>query len=98
MENILNTYRNGKLYKIINNINNSCHVGSTTQDLTIRMAEHIEQYKLWLTYTINYDFITSHKLFNIYCAEPCKIELIENYVCLTKKKNYGPEKDIILKY
>ena len=51
MENIINTYRNGKIYKIFNNIDNSCSVGSTIKELNIRMAEHIEQYKLWIKST-----------------------------------------------
>ena len=88
MENIINTYRNGKIYKIFNNIDNSCYVGSTIKELNIRMAEHITLYKLLLKYNINCVFIISYKLFASYGLEGCSIELIENYECLTKKEIY----------
>ena len=43
-----NKYANGKIYKITNNINNECYVGSTIKELRIRMFAHIANYKMWL--------------------------------------------------
>eukprot|EP01080_Neovahlkampfia_damariscottae_P012895 gene12895-7314_t len=38
-------YQNGKIYKIINLTNEKCYIGSTTQKLSVRMAEHRSFYK-----------------------------------------------------
>jgi hypothetical protein len=85
MENtIINKYVNGKIYKITNNINNECYVGSTIKELHIIMKAHISNYKLWLKHNCIYTYITSYKLFNLYGLESCKIELLETYSCLNK--------------
>ena len=33
-------YKNGKIYQILNTIDDDCYVGSTTQPLSKRMAYH----------------------------------------------------------
>ena len=33
-------YKNGKIYKILNTVNNDCYIGSTCQKLCQRMAKH----------------------------------------------------------
>jgi hypothetical protein len=81
---IINKYVNGKIYKITNNIDSICYIGSTTKELNIRMSKHISEYKVWLKNIVKYSYITSYYLFNTYKIEQCKIELIENYTCLNK--------------
>jgi hypothetical protein len=88
---IINKYVNGKIYKITNNINNECYIGSTTKELNIRMYEHICSYKVWLKNNVKYGYITSYYLFNIYKIEQCKIELIENNTCLNKIELHARE-------
>ena len=71
-------YQNGKIYKIWDNNYTECYVGSTTQDLSVRMAEHRKFYKHyleWKTRTTNYT--SACKLFNKYDIENCRIELEE---------------------
>ena len=75
MEITLNKYSNGKIYKIINNIDNICYVGATCQTLKERLYEHTRHYKTWLTN--NKGYYSSFTLFNIYTIDACKIELIE---------------------
>ena len=60
---IINKYSNGKIYKITNNINNECYIGSTITDLNKRMAEHIAHYKLWLKDNVKYPFIALLRIF-----------------------------------
>jgi hypothetical protein len=83
MENTINNkYANGKIYKITNNIDDVCYVGSTTRELNIRMSGHINQYKSWLKDNVKY--ITSCYLFSKYGLENCTIELLQLYPCLNK--------------
>ena len=89
MEITLNNYSNGKIYKIINNVNNECYVGSTTTALNNRMAYHIKNYKNWLI-TKN-KFVSSYNLFIKYGLENCKIELLEIIPCFNKKELYTKE-------
>ena len=73
MSNILNKYINSKVYKIINNINNICYVGSTTCTLRHRFSCHKSGYKIWLK-NINYSQCTSYILFHNYGLENCTIQ------------------------
>ncbi len=41
-------YNNGKIYKIVCNITQECYVGSTTQPLSKRLAQHVTDYKRYL--------------------------------------------------
>ena len=91
MENTINKYSTGKIYKITNNIDNICYVGSTIQYLHIRLSGHIQKYKLWLKDPIQYPFISSYKLFNIYGLKNCKIELIELYITFNRTELYKRE-------
>jgi hypothetical protein len=86
MEITLNKYSNGKIYKIINNVDDICYVGSSTRELNNRMLEHIGAYKLWITDNLKYPFTSSFNLFNIYGLDNCKIELIENFQCFNKQE------------
>jgi len=65
-------YSKGKIYKIVNNVNDKVYYGSTTQPLSHRMGNHRKK---------NYN-CTSKKL-DIDIKE-CKIILVENYSCNSK--------------
>ena len=67
-------YQNGKIYKILNNIDGEIYVGSTIEKLSTRMAHH--RYSLKKRPHIKlYDHMNKLDVKNFY------IELIENYPC-----------------
>ena len=78
-------YENGKIYRIVGNVQNSkCYIGSTVQPLSKRMGGHRGDYKRFQdrlkTKTMSFD------LFDEYGIENCSIILIENYPCETKEE------------
>ena len=75
---IQNKYQNRKIYKIVDIGYNKCYIGSTCEELSMRMARHRANYKRFLnggkaSHTRSYD------LFMEYGIENCKIELIEYF-------------------
>ena len=76
---ITNKYQNGKIYKITDIGYNKCYIGSTCEELSMRMARHRAGFKQFLN--DNKKHIRSYDLFNEYGVENCKIELIEYYKC-----------------
>ena len=78
---ITNKYQNAKIYKITDIAYNKCYIGSTTEELSQRMARHRRDFKQFLI--SDKRFISSYDLFNEYGVENCKIELIEYYKCDT---------------
>ena len=78
---IQNKFQNGKIYKITDIGYNKCYIGSTTEELSMRMARHRSKFKVFLKSGEGY--ISSCDLFNEYGVENCKIELIQYYKCDT---------------
>jgi len=78
-------YKNGKIYKITNNVNDLIYVGSTIQSLSQRYASHKSQSK-----TITNKKL--HKAFTEIGINNFKIELIENYPCNNKEELWNREK------
>ena len=76
-----NKYHNGKIYKIVDIGYNKCYIGSTTEELSMRIARHRSNFKRFLN--IGKKFVSSFELFNEYGIENCKIEFIEYYKCDT---------------
>ena len=79
---IPNKFHNAKIYRITDIGYTKCYIGSTTEELSQRMARHRTKYKKFLRddkegHTRSYD------LFNEYGIENCKIELIEYFKCDT---------------
>ena len=79
---INNKYHNSKIYQITDIGYSKCYIGSTTEELSQRMARHRLDYKSFLSggkegHTRSFD------LFNEYGVENCKIELIEYFKCDT---------------
>ena len=79
---IPNKYQNGKIYKITDIGYNKCYIGSTCEELSMRMARHRGYYKYFLKCGKG-SHIRSYDLFNEFGVENCKIELIEYYKCDT---------------
>ena len=82
-------YKNGKVYKIIDNTNGNIYIGSTAQDrLCRRLQKHVSNYKYYLKGKRNY--ISS---FDILKNDDYYIELIEKVPCdsrdeLTKREGH----------
>jgi hypothetical protein len=86
-------YQLGKIYKIINNINNEIYVGSTCEPiLARRLAGHIGTYKQYLKGKTRY--ISSYKIIEMGNYE---IVLIENYPCENKDELHKRERHYIEK-
>ena len=77
-----NKYHNGKIYKITDIAYTKCYIGSTTEELSQRMARHRQGFKRFLRGDKE-SHIRSYDLFNEYGVENCKIELIEYFKCDT---------------
>jgi len=74
-------YQNGKIYKIVNDIDNELYVGSSIQPLSKRMVEHRSHSK--------YDQYNKTKLyvhFQKIGVEHFKIVLVELFPCLVREE------------
>ena len=76
----MSLYNKGKIYKVLNILDNEVYVGSTTQTLSKRLSEH----KIRTNDTTRHHKLNEHMrslgIDNFY------IELIENYPCNTKEE------------
>ena len=86
----MNKYQNGKIYKLVNTEGTLTYIGSTTQTLAKRKANHHSNYKSWKNGRQNY--ITSFKIFDE-DEEGCQIVLLEAFPCnnreeLEKRERY----------
>ena len=79
---ITNKYQNAKIYKITDIAYTKCYIGSTCEELSMRMARHRQNYKQFLNGRAK-GHIRSIDIFNEYGVENCKIELIEYCKCDT---------------
>ena len=89
----MNNYHNGKIYKVVDIGYNKCYIGSTTENLSMRMVRHRSDYKRYKDGKMNK--IMSFDLFDEYGIENCKIELIENVKCETKEELLKKEGEYI---
>ena len=89
-----NKYNNGKIYKIVDVGYNLCYIGSTTEELSQRMARHRYHYK-YFTEGKKQNFITIFKIFEQFGVEHCKIELVELYPCNSRMELEKREGEII---
>jgi hypothetical protein len=74
-------YKNGKIYKIIDNTNGNIYIGSTCKKLCQRIAQHRKSYKRYLEGNFNY--ITSFKILE---NDDYDIILIEEVNCENKEQ------------
>ena len=69
-------YQHGKIYKILNTVDDSCYIGSTTQPLSKRMASH----RKCSNDIANRDRLLYTKMRDLGVAN-FYIELLEDYPC-----------------
>ena len=89
----MNRYENGKIYKIVDVGYNKCYIGSTTEPLSKRMERHRKCHKRYLE-TGKVD-TRCRLLFEEFGVENCKIELLENYACMSKEELLRKEGEYI---
>ena len=71
-------YKNGKVYQVLNNVNDDIYIGSTCQALSKRLYEHKSH--------LNDGKGDLHKLMRDIGKEPFYIELIELYPCNNREE------------
>ena len=79
-----NKYSKGKIYKITDVGYNKCYIGSTTENLSKRMARHRDHYKMFKSQQGKY--YSSFDIFDEFGMDNCKIELMENWTCGSKEE------------
>ena len=79
-----NKYENTKIYIITDNGYTEKYIGSTTQELSSRMAQHRAHYRRWKDGVSG--SVSIFELFEKYGVENCKIQLLEEYPCENKNQ------------
>ena len=67
-------YSKGKIYKILNNIDDEIYIGSAVEALSLRMAKH-------RSCATRYSNLKVHSHMRNIGIDNCYIELVENYPC-----------------
>ncbi len=75
-------YSKGKIYLLKSSYTDKVYIGSTINELDVRISEHKSKYKKWLQDN-TMDYCTSYEILKFADAT---IELLENYPCASKKK------------
>ncbi len=75
---MMNKFQNGKIYKIINDINDECYIGSTCNTLLCRWNVHKNHAKCQDS--------RLYRMINEIGIDHFKIELFEEYPCETKEQ------------
>src|SRR3990167_8898674 len=83
-------YSNSKIYTIRSYSTDMVYIGSTTQSLSVRMAEHRCDYKRYLAGKFNN--VTS---FEIVKFDDAYIELLEDYPCNSTEQLHKREGELI---
>ena len=87
------SYGNGKIYKILNHIDDKCYIGSTTQSLSKRMGKHrIDMKNSIKCNRMLYKHMIEHGTEQFY------IELVENYPCQSVEELRKREGELIRLY
>ena len=79
----MNKYQNGKIYQVVDVGFNKCYIGSTTEELSRRMARHRERYKGYCKGG-GRQYERSMMLFDEYGLDNCKILLIKDFPCKSR--------------
>ena len=78
-------FTKGKIYKIINFTDKQIYVGSTVYSLSERMMGHGTKYKMWKRRK-GKEYYSSFILFENHGFDNCKMVLLENFCCSSKKE------------
>ena len=92
---IQNKFHNAKIYQITDIGYTKCYIGSTTEELSMRMVRHRSGYKSFLR--DGKGLVRSFEIFSEYGVENCKIELIEYFKCDTLQELRKREGEVIKK-
>jgi len=79
-------YKNGKIYKIVNDENDNFYIGSTCSTLTRRIHGHRQKHSKCMSKKLGVDI------------KDCIIVLVENYSCNDKQELLRKEREYIEKY
>ena len=82
----MNRYQNGKIYKIVDVGYSKCYIGSTCENLCVRMARHKYHYNHRDDDAYKNKHTNVNLLFDEFGKDSCKIELIETYPCNNKEE------------
>lgn len=77
-------YKNSKIYKVVSPNEEMVYVGSTKNNLSVRMSIHKHHYKLFKEGKKIY--LSIFEIFEKYPIDQIQIKLIENYPCQTKQE------------
>ena len=80
-----NIYQRGKIYKLVNNVDDNIYIGSSTNELYKRKNQH--KYK-----SLTFPERNVYKHFNNIGWENVEIILIENYPCISKNELHARER------
>ena len=80
----MNKYNNSKIYKICNLNEDEIYYGSTIGTLNRRLNKHISNYKSWKNN--KYNLVSVFNLFDKYFIENCKIVLVEDFNCNSRRE------------
>jgi hypothetical protein len=75
-------YQNGKIYKITDLSGNMTYIGSTVKTLAQRMGAHRDTYKI----KDYYGHYSCQEIFDKYGIQNCRISLLENFPCNSRKE------------
>lgn len=84
-------YSKGKIYKIISSKTDKIYIGSTTSNLSIRMANHRNHYRQWKKNN-KYFYMSS---FEVVKYPDAKIILLENWRCSSRDSLVAREQQYI---
>ena len=79
-----NKYASSKIYKVVDNAYTMCYYGSTTMQLSRRMAKHRTHYRLFGEG--KFSRISVFDIFEAHGVHNCKIELVEECPCESKEQ------------
>ena len=79
----MSDYSQGKIYMLTSEQTPEVYIGSTKETLEIRLTKHKSDYKGWFGGNPIYSYKTSYEIIKY---DDCKIQLIENYPCESRKE------------
>jgi hypothetical protein len=88
-----NKYANGKIYRITDISYTKCYIGSTVQRLSARLAKHRHGFKAFLEGKATK--VSSYMIFQEFGLDNCKIELVEEFPCVSKEQLLKKEGEYI---
>ncbi len=83
-------YSKGKIYKIVNSVNDKIYIGSTTRTLAQRMGDH--------RYAAKTERSKLYKAMRFHGIEQFSVKLVKYYSCDTEQQLLAKEFQIVKKY